>query len=206
MWKRRKGKTWFHRKILPICKFNLFAEDDVTKKWKVMSIELIFHAVSRNVVIFDSAPWEGATFTDLYWKSQKWTFWNIFIFFFVPWHAAILIAPNVDSYFGIMQKHQVWSPEGNPINRCCAHLHDLLFWRNWWRHGQWLINYPYEKPPTFCDIWWKFEDDCNSDASSGSSYMWVVKQFFLETGFLNWVSFFFNFIFCALFFKSAKRI
>ena len=36
---------------------NSHPEDDITEKWKVRMVELIFHVVSRNV--FDAATWKS---------------------------------------------------------------------------------------------------------------------------------------------------
>ena len=43
-------------KVVPVSKFNSPREGEVTEKSKVKAIGLIFHDVSKNVVVFDAAP------------------------------------------------------------------------------------------------------------------------------------------------------
>lgn len=51
---------------------NMPTEDDVpeTKK-KVGLVEFYFHLFSKNIVVFDKAPWESPARTNLFKKSKK---------------------------------------------------------------------------------------------------------------------------------------
>ena len=53
-------------------------EDGVSENWKVGAVELIFLVVSKNEVVFDSAPWKSVTFTNLCSQSQNENFENRF--------------------------------------------------------------------------------------------------------------------------------
>ena len=55
---------------------HLHHEDDVTEKWKVGTVKLIFHDVFKNVVVFDAASWDKAALNNQFSKYQKWTFWK----------------------------------------------------------------------------------------------------------------------------------
>ena len=66
-------------KVLPLFRSNSPAEDDVTEKSKVK--ELIFHVVSKNIVVFDAAPWESVSLTNLFSRRQKDYFESRSIFF-----------------------------------------------------------------------------------------------------------------------------
>ena len=63
-------------RILPILMSNSLCENDVKEKWKVEAVGLIFHVVSKNVVVFYATPWESAALTNLFSRSQKLTFWK----------------------------------------------------------------------------------------------------------------------------------
>ena len=52
-------KKVLFEKILQIFKFNLPPSDNVTEKQKVRNVELIFHALSKNVVFSDKVTWES---------------------------------------------------------------------------------------------------------------------------------------------------
>ena len=58
-------------KVLAIFTSNLPTEDDVTEKLKVEAIELTFHVVSKEVVVFGAAPWESVSLTNLFLRSQN---------------------------------------------------------------------------------------------------------------------------------------
>ena len=57
-------------KILSIFKSNLPPDNDVIQN------ELSFSMVSEIVIVYKIAPWEGPALTNLFSKSQKWTFFN----------------------------------------------------------------------------------------------------------------------------------
>ena len=63
-------------KILSFFKTNSPPTDDVTQKWKIGEVELNFSMVSENVVVFKIAAREGPARTNLFSRSQKWTFFN----------------------------------------------------------------------------------------------------------------------------------
>ena len=58
-------------------------EADVTEKWKVGTVYLIFHVVFKNEVAFDAALGESTAFTSLFSKVKIEYFENIF--FSLPW-------------------------------------------------------------------------------------------------------------------------
>ena len=86
------------KNVLPIFKSNLPPEDDVTEKSKVKVIELTFHEVSKNVVVFEVAPWESVGLTYLFSRTQNDYFENRCV--------LIIIGSTVDFNLGTMQKHQ----------------------------------------------------------------------------------------------------
>ena len=167
---------------------NLLKMKSVVEKLNVWTVELIFHLVSKNVVVFDAAKcWENAAFTNLFSKSQKWTISGFF--FFAPWQrkkekecATILIVPAAESCLGAMQKHKELAPVATPINWCCTHFYDPIILFIFWCFvvffdvldnvinkylGQWFQNYPNWKNPPLFDICSKFEVNRTSNAPSG---------------------------------------
>lgn len=64
-------KNVIFEKVLLIVKSNSSPEDDVTEKWKVEAIELIFYVVFKKVIVFDAAPWESVVLTNLFKKSKR---------------------------------------------------------------------------------------------------------------------------------------
>ena len=81
-----------------------------SQKVKNKILELVFYAVSKNVVVFDKAPWKSPALTNLFRKIRNKHFENKIIFL-APKHqgkecAPILIAPTLESYLGKMQKHE----------------------------------------------------------------------------------------------------
>ena len=55
----------------PVFKSNSRPENDITEKLKVKTVGLIFHEVSKNVIVFDAAHWESAAFANLFPKISK---------------------------------------------------------------------------------------------------------------------------------------
>ena len=118
------SKNVIFEKMFPIFKSNTPPEDDVSKKWKIGTVELIFHEASKNVVVFYAASWEKTALNNLLSKSQKqfgifkmfifgylkkgyWVQSFLKIFYFSPWYLGkecipILMTSLVDSYLGTM--------------------------------------------------------------------------------------------------------
>lgn len=74
------GKNVIFEKVLPVSKSNLPPKDDVTEKPKAKSVGLIFHNVSKNVVVFDAASWKSGALTNLFSRSPNDCFENRSIF------------------------------------------------------------------------------------------------------------------------------
>ena len=64
-------KNVIFEKVLSIFKSNSPPEDDSTERSKVEAVELIFHVVSKNLVVFDVGPWESVALTNLLSRRQK---------------------------------------------------------------------------------------------------------------------------------------
>ena len=77
-------KNVIFEKVLPISKSNSPTEDDVTEKSKVEAVGLVFHVASKNVVVFDAAPWKSVALTSLFSRNQNDFFENRSICFLCP--------------------------------------------------------------------------------------------------------------------------
>ena len=52
--------------FLLIFKFSLPPEDAVTEKWKAETAEIIFHLISKNIVVFGKATGESSELSNVF--------------------------------------------------------------------------------------------------------------------------------------------
>ena len=131
---------WFLRKFYQFSSPIYPLKMTLHKKWKVWIVELIFHSLSKNVIVPDKASWKNPALASV--QKVKLNILKKILFLpLVPGKkcVSILIVPTIESYLQTVQKHEYLAYSTYPNNEYCGHKHDLSIFYFWGRFLTYLM-------------------------------------------------------------------